>query len=90
RSERLGQAVFVLDDAPAAPEGRTYQMWLFADSGAVVSAGLIESGGDRTVLLDGDAARATDAAISIEPAGGSTQPTTDPVVRIDFSLLESG
>ncbi|MGL5809184.1 MAG: anti-sigma factor domain-containing protein, partial [Nocardioides sp.] len=45
RSERLGQAVFVLDDAPAAPEGRTYQMWLFADSGAVVSAGLIESGG---------------------------------------------
>lgn len=88
RSESLGQAVLVTKAMPAAPDGKTYQMWLFTDAGAIVSAGLMQPAGDQTILLSGDAARATAAAISVEPEGGSKQPTSDPVALIDFSSLE--
>lgn len=88
RSESLGQAVLVTKAMPAAPEGKTYQMWLFTDAGAIVSAGLMQPAADQTIILSGDAAHATAAAISVEPAGGSKQPTSDPVALIDFSTLE--
>jgi hypothetical protein len=37
------------------------------------------------LLLEGDAAEATAAGITVEPAGGSPAPTTEPIVLFDFS-----
>jgi anti-sigma-K factor RskA len=88
RSESLGQAVLITNAMPAAPAGKTYQMWLLTDNGTLASAGLMDPSGDQTILLSGDAAHATAAAISVEPEGGSKQPTSDPVALIDFSTLE--
>lgn len=84
RSEKLGQAVLVTQDMPSAPDGRVYQLWLQNDRGAMVPAGLMPNAANQEVLLDGDAASATAAGITIEPDGGSEQPTTTPIALFDF------
>ena len=45
---------------------------------------MMEGSGDHKQLLDGDAADATAAAISVEPSGGSPQPTSEPIALFDF------
>jgi hypothetical protein len=39
---------------------------------------------DQTVLLEGDAATATGAGITVEPEGGSPEPTSQPIALFDF------
>jgi anti-sigma-K factor RskA len=61
---------------PELPEGQTYQLW-FIDGDAPVSSGLL----GRAPKVSAFAARAdVDAiAISVEPAAGSTAPSSTPV-----------
>lgn len=61
-----------------APEGRVYQLWARTlQDPAFQSAGVLgASVGSQRVRVPRDA---TLVAISIEPAGGSVRPTTDPV-----------
>jgi len=89
RSPSLHQAVLVGRDVPAAPAGKTYQMWLQQPGEAMVSAGLMPDADEPTVL-DGDAATAAAAAVSVEPAAGSQQPTTDPIALFTLSPGSSG
>ena len=84
-SDSVGRAVIVTDDMPPPPEGQVYQLWLQQPDGAMVSAGLMPVAPDQTVLLEGDAATATAAGITVEPAGGSPEPTTDPIALFSFS-----
>lgn len=87
RSASLGRAVIVADDMPAAPAGKDYQLWLDQPGKGMVSAGLMPHGtaATVTVLLDGDASTATGAGITLEPAGGSTEPTSTPLALFAFS-----
>ncbi len=85
RSKSLGKAVLVTDNLTPAPSGKVYQLWLKSASGSFVSAGLLPSGAQQKVVLDGDASTALGAGISVEPTGGSTQPTTTPVALIGFA-----
>jgi hypothetical protein len=39
---------------------------------------------DQTLLLDGDAATATAVGITVEPAGGSPEPTSEPIAVFSF------
>jgi anti-sigma-K factor RskA len=83
RSNSLNQAVVrVRDMAPAGPD-RVWQLWLQQD-GEMVSAGLMPSGSDNTVLLDGEPASAEAFGITSEPAGGSDKPTRPPISLIEF------
>jgi anti-sigma-K factor RskA len=50
----------------------------------MLPAGLIR-GGDRTLVLRGDAATAKAAGITVEPAGGSARPTTTPIALFAFT-----
>ena len=86
RSESVGRAVLVADHLPAPPSGKAYQAWLAFPGRGMVSAGLLPptSGGTVTYLLQGDASRATAAGITIEPAGGSTSPTSAPLALFSF------
>jgi len=84
RSPSLNKAVIVTANLPAAPEGKVYELWLQQGS-AMVKAGFVPAGPSSTVLLQGDAATAAGAGITIEPAGGSEAPTLPPVVLIDFA-----
>ena len=80
-----GRAVLLTDKMPAAPTGKVYELWLQDDAGAMVPAGLMDEGGSQKVLLEGDASAATGVGITVEPAGGSEQPTSDPIALFDFS-----
>jgi anti-sigma-K factor RskA len=68
----------VTADLPPAPEGKVYQLW-FVTTEAKISAGLItpdKSGHGFTVLqLPPDLGSLAAAAITLEPEGGSQQPT---------------
>jgi anti-sigma-K factor RskA len=87
RSASLGKAVIVADGMAPAPEGKDYQLWLQTRDGAMVSAGLLprESAPTVTKMLEGDASQAIGAGITVEPAGGSPQPTSDPIALFQFS-----
>jgi anti-sigma-K factor RskA len=87
RSPSLGRAVMTGKDVPAAKAGTTYQLWLQQPGEGMVSAGLMPNADEPTVLA-GDAATAKAAAVSVEPEGGSTKPTTDPVAL--FPLKPTG
>jgi anti-sigma-K factor RskA len=50
----------------------------------MVPAGLMDRGGEQRILLEGDPATATGAGITVEPAGGSEEPTLPPVTLIPF------
>ena len=85
RSASLGKAVVVTSDLPSAPAGKVYQLWLQDADGQFTSAGLMSASGDQTVVLQGDAADAQAAGITIEPAGGSEQPTSNPIALFSFA-----
>jgi len=74
-----GTRAVVLADLPAVSD-RQYQLWL-VEGQTVRSAGLLPatSGGRATSYLP-DTGTATGLAISVEPVGGSQQPTSQPVV----------
>jgi anti-sigma factor RsiW len=71
-----GAAVMVVRDLAAAPEGKTYEAWVI-DSGGPVPAGLFEGGGTEIVLLEQPVGEGSMVAVTLEPDGGSDQPTSD-------------
>lgn len=87
RSKSLGKAVIIADNMPAAPEGKDFQVWFQNADGAMVSAGLMPHEAKPTVsmVLNGDASKFVGAGITLEPAGGSPEPTSAPVVLFEFS-----
>lgn len=82
RSE--GKAVLVAADMPPAPEGKVYELWLQTPQGALRPAGLMPDRTDGTVLLEGDASKATGFGITVEPDGGSEQPTSAPIAFVSL------
>jgi len=81
-SKQQGQAVLVADGLAPAPAGQTYQIWFLDSSGAATSAGFVPTGDHSAVLLQGDPSKAAAVGVTLEPAGGSAQPTTKPVLAV--------
>ncbi len=72
----------VLNDAAPLPEGRVLQMWYVSQSGPV-SAGVMPSeGGAGHAVLAGTYTPGDTVAITVEPEGGSEQPTSEPIVAV--------
>ena len=84
RSPSLNQAVLVTKDMAPPPEGKVYELWLDHKRVGMVPAGLMAEGGEQQILLDGDPATAIGAGITVEPAGGSEEPTLPPVTLFAF------
>jgi anti-sigma-K factor RskA len=82
RSAKEHRAVLVTEDMPPPPDGKVYQLWLQSPADEMVSAGLMPAG-QTTALLSGDADEAIGAGVSVEPEGGSEQPT-EVVALFDF------
>ncbi|GAA3535164.1 anti-sigma factor [Nocardioides daeguensis] len=85
-SRTEGRAVIRTTDMAPAPDGKVYELWLQTPAGEMERAGLMPDLRDATVLLDGDASRATGVGITVEPDGGSDQPTSEPIA---FFTLDS-
>lgn len=82
-SGELGQSALLVEDLPALPKDEAYQLWYINDAGAV-SAGTFTSSGSGTVwrVLDGTMKAGDAVGVTVEPAGGSEQPTTKPIIAI--------
>ncbi|MFI6647153.1 anti-sigma factor domain-containing protein [Streptomyces sp. NPDC050529] len=77
-------ATLAVSDLPRLPTGRVYEAW-FIEDGTPVPAGLLSRDpGRRLTLLNGPVDNATAVALSVEPAGGSAQPTTDPLGAVEL------
>ena len=83
-SDSLDRAVIVTSEMPPPPQGKVYQLWLDQPGRGMVSAGVMPVKADQTVVLDGEAATATGAGITVEPEGGSTEPSGEPIALFDF------
>lgn len=72
--------VLVAVNLGEAPQGRDYQLWLMKD-GVPTPAVTFDVDDSVVVVESGDDLSAYDgAAITVEPDGGSSQPTTEPVL----------
>jgi anti-sigma-K factor RskA len=73
-----GKRWVVTADLAPAPQGKVYQLW-FVTPAAKISAGLINPNraghGFLVVSFPSNIARLAAAAITLEPEGGSQQPT---------------
>ena len=74
-SAALRKAVITATGMVSPPAGRVYQVWVMSPSGAR-SAGLMAGGGTllAAAVVPGDR-----IGITVEPAGGTSKPTTTPV-----------
>ena len=81
-SRQLGKAAISVKGLPPAPAGKTYQLWYIGAGGTITPAGLfaVDADGSGQAILAGQATPTDKVAVSVEPAGGSAQPTTDPLV----------
>jgi len=83
-SARAGRAAFVFRDLPRLSGSRVYQLW-FGHHGAMTPAGLVEPDRrDGAVLLAGSSHGADGVGVTVEPHGGSRQPTTRPVLLVSI------
>ncbi|HEX6355526.1 anti-sigma factor [Actinophytocola sp.] len=67
------------EDLASAPAGKTYQVWTIAD-GNPRSMGFLEPNNGNAVLAVSGLSDAGAVAVTIEPDGGSPQPTSDPIM----------
>ncbi|WP_173264816.1 anti-sigma factor [Streptomyces pacificus] len=83
-SRERDRAVFLASGLPRPDGGRVYQLW-FADGDAMRPAGLLAStGGAEAFLMEGAVGRATGVGVTVEPAGGSPAPTSEPLGLLSF------
>ena len=73
-------AALVLSDLPAVPGGKTYEAWVI-DRGKATAAGLFNGGHGMTYVTIGrHVPKGATVGVTVEPAGGSDQPSTTPLI----------
>ncbi len=85
-SAERGQAMLIASDMEPAPHEHIYEAWVIRDE-EVATAGLFDADPDGrvTTLIEGDFTTASAIGVTIEPDGGSPEPTTDPVMVVPLS-----
>jgi len=74
------RAVLMAEDMPPVPKEKTFQIWVIED-GVPQPSGLFETREDPVATVIQRPLSGADAvAVSVEPEGGSTEPTTDPML----------
>lgn len=84
-SRSHGVLVFWAAGLGEPPAGRVYQLWQLAP-GRITSAGLLASTGSGGTMpvLAAIRAGAGQVGVTVEPAGGSRQPTSTPLLLVDM------
>ncbi|QTE29470.1 anti-sigma factor [Pengzhenrongella sicca] len=75
-------ALFSASGLAEPGDGKAYQLWVLHD-GAAASAGVLADDDGQVRAIAADFAPGDSLAVTVEPAGGSTQPTTDPLVVLE-------
>lgn len=75
--------VFTAQGLPSLPQDQDYQLWVMDEAHAdIVSAGLLMPDDGRARAQASGLPAGGDIAVTVEPAGGSPQPTDDPIVLL--------
>jgi len=76
--------VFIGAGMPSLDAGKTFELWILAKEGNYVSAGSFRAKSDSSAIFvrAGQMEDAAGVEVTIEPSGGSSQPTGAPVVEI--------
>ncbi|MET4539689.1 anti-sigma-K factor RskA [Arthrobacter bambusae] len=78
--------VVLMDGVAPAPEGKVYQLWtLPKDGSAPVPQGTMDAQTLSKPAVVKGLSSASSVAITVEPTGGSSAPTTDPVLVVALS-----
>ena len=84
---RLGdeRAMLIAEDLPSPPEGETYEAWILRED-VPEPAGLFEpdEAGVAAAPIEGSIEDADAVAVTVEPSGGSSSPTSDPLMTASF------
>lgn len=82
-SDSLKSSAMIVDGLATLPNDKTYQLWYIDDSGAR-SAGTfgVQGAGSTWRVLTGDLRKGDTIGLTVEPSGGSTAPTTAPIVAL--------
>jgi len=88
-SVRQHEAVVTTAGLPAPAASRIYQLWVMSPAGAR-SAGLLPAShaGSTSPVLAVAVQAGDRLGITVEPAGGTAQPTTTPVVVMPVPVVE--
>jgi anti-sigma-K factor RskA len=83
----LHKFVFTSSGLPALASTQVYELWVIGPAGTAASAGLLAAAVDgRTApVLSGGLAPGDRVGVTVEPAGGTSKPTTNPIVLISPS-----
>jgi hypothetical protein len=89
----LGQehnvAVVIAWNLPPLQAGQTFQIWLIDPQGKRISGGIFTPQSDLSltsvsILSPGSLTNFTGIGVTVEPAGGSSQPTGKRIFKVDF------
>lgn len=81
-SRSQGEAVLVVSGLPSPPAGKVYELWRVDRSAHPAGTFRPTASGQTVVTLPASVAGAQQVAMTVEPAGGSAQPTTKPVLAV--------
>lgn len=74
------KVILVASDMPSVPENRTCQIWVISND-VPKPSGLFQPDGNMTAApITHSITKADVIAVTVEPAGGSKKPTSDPVL----------
>ncbi|MFD8302324.1 anti-sigma factor domain-containing protein [Streptomyces sp. NPDC059690] len=88
-SASRGQAIVTLSGYADPTGGRVHQLWLMRPHAQPRSLGLFK-GGDTPLVANGLGRSATSLAVTVEPDGGSPQPTSQPIVQLALKSVGFG
>lgn len=82
-------AVLIVWNMPQPPDGKTYQVWLIDSQGERSGAGVFNPKEDQAYTTQIIFSRQgfsdyVGIGVTVEPQGGSDQPTGDAVLKVDF------
>ena len=82
-SGQLGQSALIVDGLASLTDEQIYELWYIGEDGPI-SAGTFNTdrSGESWRILDGTMSAGDAVGVTVEPAGGSEQPTTDPLIVI--------
>ena len=82
-SEQLGRSAVQAAGLPDVGDDRTYELWYIDASGATPAGTFDPARGAAYVVLDGEFEPGLVVGVTVEPAGGSDAPTTDPIAAFE-------
>lgn len=82
-----GAGAILANGMSEAPNGHAYQLWLITEDESAIPAGFLDVGedGHGEEIMRGEMDGVVAVGITVEPAGGSDQPTTEPIAVLPLS-----